>query len=211
MLTTQHNTSSALNSPKSQSFGHKIVVTKEQTIIIHVSDDQNNKTREFKCNKATVLKWVFSNYLLLYIVFCLFCEDRTFQASYKCEACVALLYVVSHMVFLSYRNMRYFQQFLSKETIKSNNLEISVHCDMKVFDWLVRYIHKWAPKATLSVPIVSSIMISSHFLGIDVLVVQCVTFMYVQFLNWFLPLIFNIYAYLGGIRIFGVPYLMRNY
>ena len=41
----------------------------------------------------------------------------------------------------------------------------------------VRYIHNRPPKAELSIKIVASILISSHFLGIDILVAKCVEFM----------------------------------
>jgi hypothetical protein len=72
--------------------------------------------------------------------------------------------------------MRYFSTFLSN-TNRSDDVDISVHCDMTIFDWLVRYIHDWPPKAVLSVGLVASILVSSHFLGIDALVDRCVAFM----------------------------------
>ena len=39
------------------------------------------------------------------------------------------------------------------------------------------YIHDRPPKAVLNAKMAASILISSHFLGIDVLVAKCVAFM----------------------------------
>lgn len=74
--------------------------------------------------------------------------------------------------------MRYFKKFLVNDS-RTDDVDIFVHCDMTIFDWLVRYIHNRPPKAVLTVGMVASILISSHFLGIDALVELCVGFMYV--------------------------------
>lgn len=37
--------------------------------------------------------------------------------------------------------MKYFEKFIDQAT-KSSEIDITVHCDIKIFDWLVRYMHQ---------------------------------------------------------------------
>ena len=37
--------------------------------------------------------------------------------------------------------MKYFEKYISDGT-KSNDIDISVHCDIKIFEWLIRYLHQ---------------------------------------------------------------------
>lgn len=50
-----------------------------------------------------------------------------------------------------------------------------MHCDINIFDWLMRYI-KDAHKPVLDIKNVISIFISSEFLGMQRLVDVCVDF-----------------------------------
>lgn len=36
--------------------------------------------------------------------------------------------------------MKYFEKYLTDNT-SGNDIDISVHCDVKIFDWLVKYIY----------------------------------------------------------------------
>lgn len=57
--------------------------------------------------------------------------------------------------------MKYFEKYLS-EAKNSNDIDISVHCDITIFDWLMRYIHSMEPQ--IEVKNAVSILISSDFL-----------------------------------------------
>ena len=37
------------------------------------------------------------------------------------------------------RYMKYFQKYLTEAT-SSDDIDISVHCDIKIFEWLLKYI-----------------------------------------------------------------------
>jgi len=36
-------------------------------------------------------------------------------------------------------HMKYFEQYL-KEEVSGESLDISVHCDVKIFEWLIKYV-----------------------------------------------------------------------
>lgn len=38
------------------------------------------------------------------------------------------------------QEMKYFQDYLSCDTDKWEDVDISVHCDIKIFDWLITYV-----------------------------------------------------------------------
>lgn len=40
--------------------------------------------------------------------------------------------------------MKYFADYLSSETEKWEDVDISVHCDVQIFDWLMRYVKQSA-------------------------------------------------------------------
>ncbi len=52
-------------------------------------------------------------------------------------------------------------------------LDISVHCDVEIFEWLMVYIHDPAHLPSLAKSIVVSILISSEFLQMEALVDIC--------------------------------------
>ena len=73
------------------------------------------------------------------------------------------------------KKMRYFQSYFSKNDTEIDELDISVHCDGYVFEWLIRYLlDPSLPKIELHNVI--SVLISSDFLGIDDLVEKCLVF-----------------------------------
>ena len=55
-----------------------------------------------------------------------------------------------------------------------DDIDISVHCDVEIFEWLMCYIHEIEKhKQIIDKSIVVSILISSEFLQMDVLVDEC--------------------------------------
>ncbi|XP_071497150.1 SANT and BTB domain regulator of class switch recombination-like [Diadema antillarum] len=79
------------------------------------------------------------------------------------------------------REMKYFAEYLSLEAQRWEEVDISVHCDVQIFEWLMRYVHRHIPERQASVPKleasnVISILISSDFLKMDALVTECVQF-----------------------------------
>eukprot|EP00501_MAST-03F_sp_TOSAG23-6_P002534 GSMAST32.ASY1.ANO1.2673.1 assembled CDS len=73
------------------------------------------------------------------------------------------------------KEMKYFSKYLDG-TGAYDDIDISVHCDVTIFEWLVQYIHKTNTLPKLNTNIVVSILISSDFLGMDNLVTKCIEF-----------------------------------
>ncbi|KAK3703609.1 hypothetical protein QZH41_019145, partial [Actinostola sp. cb2023] len=83
------------------------------------------------------------------------------------------------------REMRYFAEYLSVEAQRWEEVDISVHCDVQIFDWLMRYVKKSIVETVkkgedrqprLEPNNVISILISSDFLKMDNLVTECVQY-----------------------------------
>ena len=83
------------------------------------------------------------------------------------------------------KEMRYFSEYLSSETHLWDEVDISVHCDITVFEWLMRYAKRGLLEGargeildspleppTLEPANVVSILISSDFLKMDSLVLR---------------------------------------
>ena len=64
-------------------------------------------------------------------------------------------------------NMKYFEKYLSDQKTL-DDIDISVHCDIGIFDWLMRHIHKKEP--VIEIKNAVSILISSDFLQMKSLV-----------------------------------------
>ena len=69
--------------------------------------------------------------------------------------------------------MKYFEKYLC-DNKNIDDIDISVHCDINIFDWLMRYIHKKEPKLEIKNAI--SILISSDFLQMAHLVEESSNF-----------------------------------
>ena len=54
-------------------------------------------------------------------------ESRKLKRDFKCKRLVLL------------NHMRYFEQYL-KDDKSGDQLDISVHCDVKIFEWLMKYV-----------------------------------------------------------------------
>ena len=56
-------------------------------------------------------------------------------------------------------------------------MDISVHCDVHIFEWLMQYINQPDKPPRLDAAAVVSILISSDFLEMEKLVKHCLFFM----------------------------------
>ncbi|DBA04169.1 TPA: hypothetical protein N0F65_004277 [Lagenidium giganteum] len=84
-------------------------------------------------------------------------------------------FVCQRDVLLS--KMKYFQAYLNQSN-ENDEIDISVHCDVEVFEWLVQYMQQtdasWRPR--ISMENIASILVSSEFLQMDALVEECIQF-----------------------------------
>ncbi len=71
------------------------------------------------------------------------------------------------------KHMKYFEKFLQENESGYDDIDISVHCDVDIFEWLMTYIHRPDRPPELDKSVVVSILISSEFLQMDVLVEHC--------------------------------------
>ena len=89
------------------------------------------------------------------------------------------------------REMRYFGKFLepgasAKEGSSADGgaskeeVDISVHCDIKIFEWLMRYAKAPKTPPPLSAASVISILVSSDFLEMESLVTMCLEYVQVH-------------------------------
>ncbi|XP_035389027.1 uncharacterized protein KIAA1841 homolog isoform X2 [Electrophorus electricus] len=83
------------------------------------------------------------------------------------------------------KEMRYFSEYLSMDVQRWEEVDISVHCDIQIFDWLMSYVkrnceepesEKYIERPKLEPSNVISILISSEFLKMDTLVEECIQF-----------------------------------
>uniref|UniRef100_A0A4W2EJY0 SANT and BTB domain regulator of CSR n=1 Tax=Bos indicus x Bos taurus TaxID=30522 RepID=A0A4W2EJY0_BOBOX len=78
--------------------------------------------------------------------------------------------------------MKYFAEYLSVDAQRWEEVDISVHCDVHIFNWLIKYVkrntkeNKDCEMPTLEPGNVISILISSEFLKMDSLVEQCIQY-----------------------------------
>ncbi|CAH1801322.1 unnamed protein product [Owenia fusiformis] len=79
------------------------------------------------------------------------------------------------------KEMKYFAEYLSNDSQRWEEVDISVHCDVQIFDWLMKYVKRHEKKdgtqsSKLEAGNVISILISSDFLKMDRLVEECIVF-----------------------------------
>ncbi|XP_035829441.1 uncharacterized protein KIAA1841 homolog [Aplysia californica] len=78
------------------------------------------------------------------------------------------------------QEMKYFAEYLSTDAQRWEEVDISVHCDVQIFDWLIKYVKRGSKEITeepkLEANNVVSILISSDFLKMDTLVSECIKF-----------------------------------
>uniref|UniRef100_A0A8C5LF37 SANT and BTB domain regulator of CSR n=1 Tax=Jaculus jaculus TaxID=51337 RepID=A0A8C5LF37_JACJA len=80
--------------------------------------------------------------------------------------------------------MKYFDEYFSMDAQRWDEVDISVHCDVHIFNWLINYVKRNTKESkdcqtpTLEPGNVISILISSEFLKMDSLVEQCIQYCY---------------------------------
>ncbi|KAJ8312380.1 hypothetical protein KUTeg_009753 [Tegillarca granosa] len=76
------------------------------------------------------------------------------------------------------QEMKYFAEYLSTDAQRWEEVDISVHCDVQIFDWLMKYVKRQSKneKPRLEANNVISILISSDFLKMDTLVQECIEY-----------------------------------
>ncbi|KAM4693720.1 SANT and BTB domain regulator of class switch recombination isoform 2-T2 [Discoglossus pictus] len=78
--------------------------------------------------------------------------------------------------------MKYFAEYLSTDAQRWEEVDISVHCDVQIFNWLIRYVKRNMKESEqnevpkLEPANVISILISSEFLKMDSLVEECIVY-----------------------------------
>lgn len=90
-------------------------------------------------------------------------ENRSVKRDFSCKRNILI------------KHMRYFESFL-KENGEYDDIDISVHCDVDIFEWLITYIHQPDKPPPLDRTIIVSILISSDFLQMEPLVQRCLEF-----------------------------------
>ncbi|XP_075719116.1 SANT and BTB domain regulator of class switch recombination isoform X2 [Rhinoderma darwinii] len=76
--------------------------------------------------------------------------------------------------------MKYFAEYLSTDAQRWEEVDISVHCDVQIFNWLIKYVKRNSNECDkqdvpkLEPGNVISILISSEFLKMDSLVEECI-------------------------------------
>ncbi|XP_071092994.1 SANT and BTB domain regulator of class switch recombination-like isoform X2 [Haliotis cracherodii] len=82
------------------------------------------------------------------------------------------------------KEMKYFAEYLSTDAQRWEEVDISVHCDVQIFDWLMKYVKRSTKdvpdKPRLEPNNVVSILISSDFLKMDNLVQECIEYCHKQ-------------------------------
>ena len=90
-------------------------------------------------------------------------ENRKLNKDFECEK------------ELLVDSMKYFEKYLRSST-SLDDIDISVHCDVKIFEWLMKYIKATIDRPPIEVKNVISILISSEFLQMPKLIDQCIDF-----------------------------------
>ncbi|CAF0730699.1 unnamed protein product [Rotaria sordida] len=80
------------------------------------------------------------------------------------------------------REMRYFADYLKDEPDQVEEVDISVHCDLDIFQWLMSFVNRSSSskEPELEPRIAVSILISSAFLKMDKLVFQSLDYIHIH-------------------------------
>ncbi len=96
-------------------------------------------------------------------------ENRKLNKDFKCDKHTLLA------------QMKYFEKFQpagcpGASSTALEDLDISVHCDIQIFEWLMKYLQHPAQISKLDITNVISILISAEYLQMPKLVEECVGF-----------------------------------
>ena len=92
-------------------------------------------------------------------------ESRKVNRDFKCSKKLLL------------KEMKYFESYLSSSN-QYDDIDISVHCDVYIFEWLMRFINRPENPPELKCKSAVSILISSEFLRMQRLVDLCLEFVH---------------------------------
>ena len=92
-------------------------------------------------------------------------ESRKVNRDFKCSKKLLL------------KEMKYFESYLSSSN-QYDDIDISVHCDVYIFEWLMRFINRPDNPPELKSKSAVSILISSEFLKMQRLVDLCLQFVH---------------------------------
>uniref|UniRef100_A0A3B3UMG5 SANT and BTB domain regulator of CSR n=1 Tax=Poecilia latipinna TaxID=48699 RepID=A0A3B3UMG5_9TELE len=125
------------------------------------------------CSKVTGqlrLPQIFTDSVLLNMVIHVCDETKNLKQDFTCPRDLLV------------KEMRYFAEYLSVDQQRWEEVDISVHCDVQIFDWLMNYVRRNSAgegnkdKPRLEPSNVISILISSEFLKMDTLVEECIQY-----------------------------------
>eukprot|EP00002_Diphylleia_rotans_P035861 TRINITY_DN7862_c0_g1_i3.p1 TRINITY_DN7862_c0_g1~~TRINITY_DN7862_c0_g1_i3.p1 ORF type:complete len:390 (+),score=56.15 TRINITY_DN7862_c0_g1_i3:764-1933(+) len=77
--------------------------------------------------------------------------------------------------FLLCEKAKYFETYLARHS-RASKIGISVHCDWRIFQWLMQYIEKPESQPLINAQNVMSILVSSNFLMMEELVLHCIEY-----------------------------------
>ena len=154
----------ALAAQTEANFAANAAVTAAITASKLMADDQHNKPKEkYWKNPSWVVGGpaaaVATSEDMVVIHVC--DENRQITKDFCCKRNILV------------KHMRYFERFLAENENGYDDIDISVHCDVEIFEWLMTYIHEPDLPPSLDKSIVVSILISSEFLQMDALVDVC--------------------------------------
>lgn len=89
-------------------------------------------------------------------------ENKKVTQDFKCDRNLLLTH------------MKYFEKYLLSDQRNLDEIDISVHCDIVIFDWLMKYVHRQKPEQDIKNAV--SILISSDFLQMSTLVEESLEF-----------------------------------
>jgi hypothetical protein len=92
-------------------------------------------------------------------------ENRKMTRDFCCKRSVLMEY------------MKYFESFLKEAESGYDDIDISVHCDVDIFEWLMTFIHYPHDPPHMDKTMVVSILISSEFLQIEPLIELCIKYL----------------------------------
>ena len=116
------DTSEAVDAVAADAGGEQIISGEDDSIVIHVCDENRGINKDFTCRKDVLLS-----------------------------------------------EMAYFRSYLNGSE-SCEDIDISVHCDIQIFQWLIKYLNEPASPPSLDTGSVISILISSQFLKMERLV-----------------------------------------
>ncbi|CAF0895944.1 unnamed protein product [Adineta steineri] len=140
--------------------------TNEQSLSNNKTNDQNEKPKKDDEHNEISIDKDTSESSQITITVC--DESKNSKRQFLCNRSLLI------------REMRYFADYLKDEPDQAEEVDISVHCDIDIFQWLMSFVNriKSTDIPELEPRIAVSILISSDFLKMDKLVRQSLEYIY---------------------------------